>query len=67
MSYEARDAETIKKHLKKPRAGNVYFVMAQPTNEAIPPFVFQIFGTDSKFTGVDVVNRWNATKRQLSK
>lgn len=36
----------------------VYTVMAQPLCENAPTFCVQMFGTDQKFTFLDVLNRW---------
>lgn len=67
LSYEAADAETIKKHLKNKSSKSVYLVLAQPIDESVPPFVLQIFGTNSEFTSKDILRRWQYTKDELQK
>lgn len=65
MSYEAKDEATIREHLNLPRTNSVYVVMAQSLDETIPPFVPQLYGTNGKFKGSDVVKRWATTKDEL--
>lgn len=67
FSFIAKDAETIKDLVKKPVSKLVYVVMAQALDERVPPFVFQIYGTNNAFHGIDVVRRWNYTKTELER
>lgn len=66
-SFLAESVEDIQKHAEKPTAIYVYAVLAQPLKENAPPFVLQIFGTDSKFTAKDVTRRWEYTIAELQK
>lgn len=67
FSFIAKDAETIKELIKIPVSKLVYVVMAQALDERVPPFVFQIYGTNNAFRGIDVVRRWNFTKTELER
>lgn len=67
LSFEAKDAETIKNHLNAERSTTVYIVMAQPLDEKIPPFVLQMFGSRNNFDAQDVVKRWKYTELELKK
>lgn len=37
----------------------VYIVMAIPLKEGVPPFILQLYGTDNRFTAIDVIKRWD--------
>lgn len=65
LSFLAKDAETIKQLVQLPKSKNVYVVMAQTLDESIPPFILQMFGTNSQFGSQDVIRRWEYTKSQL--
>lgn len=67
LSFTATNAEIIKQHLLKTKSTVVYLVMAQPLDEAIPPFVLQMFGSDNKFYSKDVIKRWKYTVCELKK
>lgn len=67
FSFTATDADTIKNHLTQNMSTVAYFIMAQPLDESVPPFVLQMFGSDNKFTTEDVIKRWNFTKQELEK
>lgn len=67
FTFMATDAEMIKKHLMMAKSNQVYLVMAQPLDEKIPPFVLQMFGTDSRFDANDVLKRWKHTITELKK
>lgn len=67
LSFAATDAETIKQHLLKSKSTVLYLVMAQPLDEAIPPFVLQMFGSDNKFHSKNVTQRWKHTVCELKK
>lgn len=45
----------------------VYVVMAQASNERVPPFILLMHGTNNKFTAGDVVRRWHFTKTELER
>lgn len=71
FSFIAKDAETIKEFvqdpIKNPKSKNVYVVMAQVLDERVPPFILQIFGTNSTFTACDTIHRWHYIKDELEK
>lgn len=67
FTYVALDAECIKEHLIQAQSTVVYVVMAQPVDEKVPPFVLQLFGSDNKFGSIDVLKRWEHTRKELEK
>lgn len=67
FSFMATNADKIKQHLQKSKSKLVYIVMAQPLDESIPPFLLQMFGTNSSFKAQDVIRRWEFTKSELKK
>lgn len=67
LSFEAKNERVIKEYLNHTQSHFVYLIMAQPLNEKIPPFVLQMFGTNSEFKSKDVIARWNSTKLELKK
>lgn len=61
FSYPAKSAQDIINYFsgKYSVASNVNVVMAQPISaKYFPPFCLLLFGTDNKYTGRDVANRW---------
>lgn len=50
-----------------PKSRLVNIVMAQPLDEKIPPFILQIYGTNNKITGKNVVDRWKIMKSELER
>lgn len=67
FSFEATNAEAMKHHVKGLKSRFVNTMIAQVLDEKIPPFILQIYGTNSKFTACDTVQRWNYTKTELLK
>lgn len=67
FSFEATDAQTIKSLIAQPKSKSVYVILAQALNEKIPPFILQIFGSNSTWKACDVVQRWHYTKQELRK
>lgn len=67
FSFEATNADTIKRIAKEPISKSVYVIMAQALDERVPPFVLQINGTNGSFTACDVIRRWHYTKLELEK
>lgn len=67
FSFMATSADTIRQYIKEPMSKFVYIVMAQPLDEKIPPFLLQMFGTNSSFTTRDVIQRWQFTKSELER
>lgn len=50
---------------EKKRASYLNVVMAQPLARGIPPFCLLLFGTDSKYTSVDIEKRWQFIRAEL--
>lgn len=67
FTFMATNADKIKEHLQKSKSKLVYIVMAQSLDESIPPFLLQMFGTNSSFKAQDVIRRWEFTKSELKK
>lgn len=67
FTFMARSVEDMKKYSKEPLSTLVYVVLAQPILPKAPPFLLQIYGTDNKFSAVDVKLRWNHTIMELQK
>lgn len=62
-TYEATSAKAIISGFSTgARANYAYVVMAQPLNDSAPSFCVSIYGTDSRFSNEDVINRWNIMK-----
>lgn len=67
FTFIAKSAEDIQRMITSPKSTHVYVVLAQPLKEHVPPFVLQIFGTDNRFKGQNVVQRWDHTIDELKK
>lgn len=67
MAYLATSLSAIENHMKNTKSSLVYIVMAQPVKDKSPPFLLQIFGTNNKFSSLDVKNRWKYTIEELNK
>lgn len=57
FTFLAESAEKIEEHVNKSRSSLIYFVMAQPLKENVPPYVLLMFGTDNKFKTQSVLQR----------
>lgn len=69
-SYRARDAQEMIRNLadKNPMASFVNVIMAQPiATDRVAPFCLLIFGSDNKYTGLDVQKRWKYIINELHK
>lgn len=55
--FKALSAEKIVEHFQAPIANNLNTIMAQPLGGA-PSFCLMLFGSDNKYTGLDVSKRW---------
>lgn len=66
-TYTARSLSDIEKHMKNRSSSLVYVIMAQPVKANAPPFVLEVYGTDNKFTAINVQNRWIHTVNELEK
>lgn len=64
--FTARDEQEIREFMHYNKSTLVYIVMAIPMKEGIPPFILQLFGTNNKFTAVNIIHRWNYTIQQLN-
>lgn len=69
FTYEARSAEEIVKYFTQnvPVATLVNVVMAQPLSTIYPAFCLLIFGSDNKYSRLDVRNRWKFIVAELKK
>lgn len=67
FEFTTRDEEEIKKFCRMNKSTLVYIILAIPLKEGVPPFLLQIFGTDNRFTGQNVVKRWNFTINELKR
>lgn len=67
FTYLARNAEEIYKNMKCNKSSYVYIVVAQPLAEHVPPFILQIFGTDSKFNTQQILLRWKTIVNELQR
>lgn len=65
--HTARDQEEITKFMQHSKSSLVYIVMAVPLKQGVPPFILQMYGTDNKFKGNDVIKRWNHTIQALKR
>lgn len=66
-TFIAQSLRDIEKHMKNSLSHLVYVIIAQPIMEKTPPFILQIFGTNNKFSSMDVLNRWKHTETELDK
>lgn len=66
--FKARNIHEILDHFSADNAVSllVNVVMAQPLGNA-PPFCLVIFGSDNKYSAMDVSNRWKQMTRELGK
>lgn len=67
FTFLAKSAEAIEQHVNKSRSTLVYFVMAQPLKENVPPYILMMFGIDNKFTTQTVLKRWQFITHRLKK
>lgn len=68
FSFEAKNAKQIQNHFTNPSnhiSSNVMVSMAQPQSMTIPPFCFNSFLTDNKYTSENLLSRWNYTWHHL--
>lgn len=67
-SFTPQSADDITNQIEKNgKSTHVYMVLAQPIKDNTPSFILQVFGTDNKFTTMDVLKRWQHTKDQLAR
>lgn len=68
LSFPARNVNEIQKHFTNTSnsvSSNAYIQMAQPVVPNSPPFCCLIFSTDSKFTALHILRRWQFQARIL--
>lgn len=68
FKYPARNAEEILNHFSGTNEVATFMnvIMAQPLAN-VPPFCVMIFGSNNKYTSMDVVRRWNYIVDELAK
>lgn len=68
FSYKARSTNEIVEHYSRqiPISGHINTVMAKPFGGA-PSFCLLIYGSDGKYTAIDVSNRWKFITAELKK
>lgn len=68
FAFPARDSEEILHHFSSNNAVSSFLnvIMAQPMAN-VPPFCLMVYGSDNKYSSLDVVNRWMYIKEELAK
>lgn len=67
-AYLATSAEVIENYfLTCEKAEYAYCIMAQPLHDTSPAFCLSVFGTNNKFTYLDVSSRWEIIKSEAAK
>lgn len=68
LSFPARNVAEIIQHFASGNvSGFLNVIMAQPVVENAQPFCLLLYGTDSKYTALDVKNRWKYIVDELEK
>lgn len=67
FEFTARNEEEIKKYCRMTKSTHIYLILAIPLKQGVAPFVLQMYGTDNRFTALNVVKRWNFTINQLKR
>lgn len=67
FTFMARSADEIETNMENQLSSLVYIVMAHSLKENVPPFLLQIYGTNNRFTTLNVLDRWKHTKIELAK
>lgn len=67
FTFQAKSAKDIEDNVNKPLSTLVYMVLALPLKPSVPPFILQVYGTDNKFTAMDVKRRLEYTSQELKK
>ncbi|XP_055308274.1 uncharacterized protein LOC129572356 [Sitodiplosis mosellana] len=68
FKFPARTATEILNHFKTGSVStNLIVVMAQPVEKKASPFYLLLFGSDSKYSAIDVKHRWIYIKNELAK
>lgn len=60
FAFPARNANEMLSHFSSPNSSSQFLniIMAQPMAD-VAPFCLLVYGSDNKFTSVDVINKWN--------
>lgn len=68
FSYKSRSSAEMIYHFSSgaPTAKFVNTIMAKPMGK-FPPFCLLIFGSDNKYSAIDVANRWTHIEKELAK
>lgn len=68
FAFPARDAEEILRHFSSNNTESSFLnvIMAQPMGNA-PAFCLMVYGSDNKYTSLDVANRWKFINEELAK
>lgn len=68
FAFPARDSDEILWHFSKnnPVSSFLNVIMAQPMSN-VPAFCLMIYGSDNKYTSLNVANRWEFIKKELAK
>lgn len=68
FKFPARTATEMLNHFKTGSVStNLIVVMAQPVEQTASPFCLLLFGSDSKYSAIDVKHRWIHIKNELAK
>lgn len=67
FAFPARDSEEILHHFSNNNTVSSFLnvIMAQPMAK-VPPFCLMIYGSDNKYTSLDVTKRWKYVEDQLA-
>lgn len=68
FSFPARDLTEIIDHFTNANvSGFLNIIMAQPVVKGVPPFCLLLYGTDNKYSAIDVKKRWKHIENELKK
>lgn len=67
MSFTPSKEEEIENLMKMEKSTLVYIMVVQPLTPSTPSFILQIFGTNNKFTTIDVLDRWAHVSQELER
>lgn len=66
-TFAATSSEKIREYFQSGRIANyVYVIIAQSLQEGVPAFCFSFFGSDNRFTAIDVIRRWKWMQMQAT-
>lgn len=68
FAFPAKSATEMLNHFKTGTVStNLIVIMAQPVEKTALPFCLLLFGSDSKYSAIDVKHRWMYVKNELDK